>query len=269
MTDVAPTGHLSGEEVLALRFAAHRQLARWAKKPRLSPDQHARRNALKRAVAALHDPDARRLAQARPRALRIRRRPMAHRQPLEARQRVAPPLAGRRTPRQRIGLVDARRRPRHPAGRLRLHQDTPTRLARPTTPRGARHGCRSTPNGRGGRANVPESPPKRASLLKVAPPQFRVGRRPELPARQQAADDRDQWRLLRAVCEPRGSARPLGPTADSATTFTSTWPSGPSGGRTATWPGSSPASVAVAAGNRANLRSHRVGRSGSTQVEAV
>ncbi|MGH2941545.1 MAG: hypothetical protein ACRDLN_02040 [Solirubrobacteraceae bacterium] len=54
MTDVAPTGRLSGEEVRALRFAAHRQLARWAKKPRLSPDEHARRNALKRAVAALH-----------------------------------------------------------------------------------------------------------------------------------------------------------------------------------------------------------------------
>ena len=44
---------LSGEEVMALKFASHRQLARWAKKPRLSPDQHARRNALKRAVAVL------------------------------------------------------------------------------------------------------------------------------------------------------------------------------------------------------------------------
>jgi hypothetical protein len=47
---------LSGDEVRALRFAAHRQLARWAKKPTLTPDQHARRNALKRAVAALHNP---------------------------------------------------------------------------------------------------------------------------------------------------------------------------------------------------------------------
>jgi hypothetical protein len=56
MTDGAPTGRLSGEDVLALRFAAHRQLARWAKLPRLSPDQHARRTALKRAVAVLHDP---------------------------------------------------------------------------------------------------------------------------------------------------------------------------------------------------------------------
>jgi hypothetical protein len=52
MTD-APAGCLSGEEVLALKFAAHRQLARWAKKPRLSPHQHAQRNALKRAVGVL------------------------------------------------------------------------------------------------------------------------------------------------------------------------------------------------------------------------
>ena len=52
MTD-APAGCLSGEEVLALKFAAHRQLARWAKKPRLSTRQHAQRNALKRAVGVL------------------------------------------------------------------------------------------------------------------------------------------------------------------------------------------------------------------------
>ena len=49
----AHAGCLSGEEVLALKFAAHRQLARWAKKPRLSPHQHAQRNALKRAVGVL------------------------------------------------------------------------------------------------------------------------------------------------------------------------------------------------------------------------
>ena len=48
-------GRLSGEEVRALKFAADRQLARWASGPRLSPDQHARRNALKRAVGVLHD----------------------------------------------------------------------------------------------------------------------------------------------------------------------------------------------------------------------
>jgi hypothetical protein len=46
---------LSCEEIVALRFAAHRQLARWAKKPRLSAEQHTRRNALKRAVRVLHD----------------------------------------------------------------------------------------------------------------------------------------------------------------------------------------------------------------------
>jgi hypothetical protein len=28
----APAGRLSGEDILALKFAAHRQLARWAKK---------------------------------------------------------------------------------------------------------------------------------------------------------------------------------------------------------------------------------------------
>jgi len=56
MSDAPATSRLSGDEVVALRFAARRQLARWAKKPTLSPDQHARRNALKRAVAVLHDP---------------------------------------------------------------------------------------------------------------------------------------------------------------------------------------------------------------------
>jgi hypothetical protein len=50
-----PTGRLSGEEILALKYAAQRQLARWADRPRLSPDQHARRNALRRAVGVLHD----------------------------------------------------------------------------------------------------------------------------------------------------------------------------------------------------------------------
>ena len=51
-----PPARLSDEEVMALKFAAHRQLARWANKPRLSPDQHARRDALKRAVAVLRAP---------------------------------------------------------------------------------------------------------------------------------------------------------------------------------------------------------------------
>jgi len=51
----APGRHLSGEEILALKFAAHRQLARWAKKPTLGPRQHAQRDALKRAVGVLQD----------------------------------------------------------------------------------------------------------------------------------------------------------------------------------------------------------------------
>jgi hypothetical protein len=51
----APAGRLSGDEIRALKFAAHRQLARWAKKPGLSPRQHAQRDALKRAVAVLQD----------------------------------------------------------------------------------------------------------------------------------------------------------------------------------------------------------------------
>lgn len=50
-----PTGCLRGEEILALKYAAQRQLARWANTPRLSPDQHARRDALNRAVGVLHD----------------------------------------------------------------------------------------------------------------------------------------------------------------------------------------------------------------------
>ena len=46
---------LAAEEIAALKFAVHRQLARWANKPTLSSHQHARRNALKRAVHILHD----------------------------------------------------------------------------------------------------------------------------------------------------------------------------------------------------------------------
>jgi hypothetical protein len=46
---------LSGDEVRALKFAAHRQLSRWAGKAGLSPDQHAQRVALKRAVQVLQD----------------------------------------------------------------------------------------------------------------------------------------------------------------------------------------------------------------------
>jgi hypothetical protein len=46
---------LSGEQVMALKFAAHRQLARWSNKPKLSPHQHGQRSALKSAVRILQD----------------------------------------------------------------------------------------------------------------------------------------------------------------------------------------------------------------------
>jgi hypothetical protein len=51
----APVRQLSGEETLALRFASHRQLARWSNKPGLSPHQHAQRMALRRAAQLLRD----------------------------------------------------------------------------------------------------------------------------------------------------------------------------------------------------------------------
>ena len=46
---------LSSDEVMALKFAAHRQLARWANKSRLSEHQHSQRGALRRAVRVLQD----------------------------------------------------------------------------------------------------------------------------------------------------------------------------------------------------------------------
>jgi hypothetical protein len=49
-----PATRLSGEEVVALRFAAHRQLSRWAR-PGLSTHQHAQRAALRRAARVLRD----------------------------------------------------------------------------------------------------------------------------------------------------------------------------------------------------------------------
>jgi hypothetical protein len=54
MIDRAP--QLSREEVLALKFAAHRQLARWAKSRPLPSGQQARRDALVTAVRILEDP---------------------------------------------------------------------------------------------------------------------------------------------------------------------------------------------------------------------
>jgi hypothetical protein len=55
MSDKSPAPHLSGEQILALKFAAHRQLARWANKPKLSAHQHGQRSALKGAVRVLQD----------------------------------------------------------------------------------------------------------------------------------------------------------------------------------------------------------------------
>jgi hypothetical protein len=50
-----PTHSLSREEVQALKFAAHRQLARWAKNNQLRPRQRQQRAALVRAVRILDD----------------------------------------------------------------------------------------------------------------------------------------------------------------------------------------------------------------------
>jgi hypothetical protein len=50
-----PMSRLSGDQVLALKFAAHRQLARWSSKPKLSAHQHGQRSALKSAIRVLQD----------------------------------------------------------------------------------------------------------------------------------------------------------------------------------------------------------------------
>jgi hypothetical protein len=52
----APAHRLSREEVQALKFAAHRQLARWAKRSQLRPRQREQRAALVRAVRVLEHP---------------------------------------------------------------------------------------------------------------------------------------------------------------------------------------------------------------------
>jgi hypothetical protein len=46
---------LSSDEIAALKFAANRQLARWANKSRLSEYQHSQRAVLRRAVRVLQD----------------------------------------------------------------------------------------------------------------------------------------------------------------------------------------------------------------------
>ena len=53
MTGDEPARRLSGAQVLALKFAANRQLARWAKKSQLSEHQKGQRLALKDAVRVL------------------------------------------------------------------------------------------------------------------------------------------------------------------------------------------------------------------------
>jgi hypothetical protein len=50
-----PTHRLTRDEVQALKFAAHRQLARWAKNHQLRPRQREQRTALVRAVRTLED----------------------------------------------------------------------------------------------------------------------------------------------------------------------------------------------------------------------
>jgi hypothetical protein len=54
-TDQQSTDRLSGEEIKALKFAAHRQLARWSNKHTLNSHQQAQRNALKSAVRVLEN----------------------------------------------------------------------------------------------------------------------------------------------------------------------------------------------------------------------
>jgi len=50
-----PAARLSGDEIVALKFAVHRQLTRWASRPSLTTNQRAQRAALTRAVHVLQD----------------------------------------------------------------------------------------------------------------------------------------------------------------------------------------------------------------------
>jgi hypothetical protein len=50
-----PAQLLSADQVSALKFAAHRQLARWAKQREIPPRHHAQRAALVRALRTLED----------------------------------------------------------------------------------------------------------------------------------------------------------------------------------------------------------------------
>jgi hypothetical protein len=55
MNERPTVDRLSGDEVQALKFAAHRQLARWANKRELQPRQRTQRVVLARAVRILGD----------------------------------------------------------------------------------------------------------------------------------------------------------------------------------------------------------------------
>jgi len=61
-----PGPRLSSEQLGALKFAAHRQLSRWAKNRQLRPRQQARRDALLSAVRVLADDTLRDGCQLRP-----------------------------------------------------------------------------------------------------------------------------------------------------------------------------------------------------------
>ena len=50
-----PTRHLTSDELLAMKLAAHRQLAPWVKSSRLRPRQCEERDALLRALRVLED----------------------------------------------------------------------------------------------------------------------------------------------------------------------------------------------------------------------
>jgi hypothetical protein len=52
-TDQPSRDRLSGEEIAALKFAAHRQLARWSNKRELSSHQQTQRTALASAARTL------------------------------------------------------------------------------------------------------------------------------------------------------------------------------------------------------------------------
>lgn len=54
MSDDQPQ-RLSRDQILALKFAAHRQLTRWSNNRDLSPHQHAQRTALTHAMHILQD----------------------------------------------------------------------------------------------------------------------------------------------------------------------------------------------------------------------